>query len=63
MAACSFVERLFRTFTVDFTFLMQWQNEVESGFNLGLISFYYLYFLYLISSECDGDQSFNSFKR
>lgn len=55
MAACSFVERLFRTFTVDFTFLMQWQNEVESGFSLGFISFYDLYFLCLISSEYHGD--------
>ena len=51
MAACSFVERFFRIFTVDFTFLIQWQNKVESGFNLGLILFrIYIFYTLLVQS-------------
>jgi hypothetical protein len=40
-AAFLFVVRLrfFRNVSVERTFLMQWQNDVASGFNLDLILF------------------------
>ena len=47
MAAFSFVERLFRSLTVDRTFLMQWQNDVARGFILFRI---YIFYALLVQS-------------